>query len=127
MIKYSRHPLRCIICALLILTVGGNWAILQCTAWTTMVLRFALVMPLEKAIEQTFDGEHPCELCLLARQAKETEQKNDVKLLKTEFLLFVDLQTLQLCPPVLVPLEFSDPCSCPERLEAPPSPPPRAV
>jgi hypothetical protein len=62
----------------LILSVGGHWALLQVTAWASMLVSFTQQTSLVDAVSQTFDGEHPCELCKLAlRGAAEDRQRGD--------------------------------------------------
>ena len=44
--------------------------LLQVVAWTGMVVKYAQTAPLSTAIEMTFDGDHPCPLCLAIRKAQ---------------------------------------------------------
>lgn len=43
---------------------GGHWAVLQSVAWAQMLTDYARASgSVVTAVEQTFDGEHPCDLC----------------------------------------------------------------
>ena len=43
---------------------GGHWAVLQSVAWVEMLHDYAQKTgSVAVAVEQTFDGAHPCELC----------------------------------------------------------------
>ncbi len=42
---------------------GGHWAVLQTVAWSGMVLDYSRVHGLQKGVEETFDGKHPCPMC----------------------------------------------------------------
>lgn len=55
--------------------VGGHWVVLQSVAWTRMAARFAETQSLGTALAWTFDGEHPCELCLRVRAGRATEER----------------------------------------------------
>lgn len=47
---------------------------LQVVAWTGMVVKYAQAVPLAEALEMTFDGDHPCPLCKVIRQAQTSDQ-----------------------------------------------------
>ncbi len=42
---------------------GGHWAVLQTVAWSGMILNYSRVHGLQKGVEETFDGKHPCPMC----------------------------------------------------------------
>ncbi len=66
------------LCALLAAfsLAGGHWAALQTVAKATMLYRYAQRDGcLTVAAEETFDGQHPCELCRQIAAAKSREQK----------------------------------------------------
>jgi hypothetical protein len=113
------------------LSLGMHWAALQSLAWTSMFLARFQAVPLLEALRTTFDGEHPCQLCLVVRDGKSAEQRDPVvpapwtkSVLKLE--LFVGSVT---------PLVVLDVCSVPRpqistfffssRSDPPPRPPPR--
>lgn len=52
----------CILLAL-VLSLGLHWTVLQSAAWVGMIVSYSQEGSLGEALEKTFDGEHPCELC----------------------------------------------------------------
>lgn len=54
--------------------LGGHWAALQSIAWAGMLAARVQVMSVKKAIETTFDGDHPCPMCKAIKKAKSSEQ-----------------------------------------------------
>jgi hypothetical protein len=45
-------------------SVGLHWGALQMVGWVSMTVEFARTTTISEALEKTFDGEHPCALCL---------------------------------------------------------------
>ena len=68
---------RCVIVLALCLSVGGHWVCLQSVAWTRMVANYSQHCSFTQAIAQTFDGDHPCDLCKHITKARDTEKKQD--------------------------------------------------
>ena len=55
---------------------GGHWAVLQTVAWAEMLRDYTQQTgSVAVAVEQTFDGAHPCGLCLQIASAKQEEAK----------------------------------------------------
>ena len=114
----------------LFVMLGGHWAVLQSVAWARMLADFSRTESLGAALEKTFDGEHPCPMCLKIREGKAQEQKQ-APIVKWEKLpeFVLDLRgILAPCPPEFsfaatgfVLVRFSDFSS------PPPKPPPRAA
>ena len=46
------------------LSLGLHWGAMQMLGWVSMTVEFARTAPISEALEKTFDGEHPCALCL---------------------------------------------------------------
>ncbi len=44
--------------------LGGHWAALQTYAWAQMFANFSRNASVSEAVRMTFDGQHPCQLCL---------------------------------------------------------------
>ena len=59
---------------------GAHWAALQSVAWTTMLAANLQSSSMSQALEQTFDGKHPCPLCKAVSAGKAAEQKFDFTL-----------------------------------------------
>lgn len=111
--------------------VGGHWTVLQTVAWAQMIHDYSRTAgSLAAAVEQTFDGQHPCPLCRQIETAKSKERTSnpaalgaslDVKakaLLAGSEPLMQPRIRLARFPGALCPVAAS-------RLDAPPTPPPR--
>jgi len=59
---------------------GGHWAMLQSVAWARMLADNVKTDSFEEAITKTFDGKHPCALCLQIAQGRKSEKKPDAQL-----------------------------------------------
>jgi hypothetical protein len=117
-----------LIAILLIVSVGGHWAFLQSVAWVSMVIDFSKNAPLSVAVEKTFDGKHPCNLCKIVKQGKETEQKQDAikEKGKSDSWLLTAAFTFESPQPCVERTSYAQPFLRPLS-EAPPLPPPRAA
>jgi hypothetical protein len=109
----------------LIVAVGGHWAFLQSVAWVSMAVNYSKDAPLEVALKKTFDGRHPCKICIAVKEGKAQEQKSAVLKIETK-LEFLCLAQFAYLPPDL-PFTLLSPGSdlALPRAEAPPLPPPR--
>ena len=105
--------------------LGGHWAALQSIAWARMVADYAQGESLVAAIEKTFDGDHPCDLCKQVASGRAQEQKLPVakSIVKLDAVL---MAKVSVPAPRIVDLEYSvfAPTAV-ERGSAPQSPPPR--
>jgi len=61
-------------------SIGLHWAFLQVVAWTGMVITFAQSKPVTEAVSDTFDGQHPCNLCKQIAKGKQAEKKSELQL-----------------------------------------------
>jgi hypothetical protein len=111
--------------AVLIIAVGGHWAVLQSVAWVSMAVTYSQTDSLEIALKKTFGGQHPCKLCIAVKEGKQEEQKQPVLKIETK-LDIVCLQAIAYVHPAL-PFTLLSPSSdvAHPRTEAPPVPPPR--
>ena len=111
---------------------GGQWAVLQTVAWAGMLHDYTQrTGSITVAIEQTFDGEHPCELCRDIATAKDKEQKekpaipgakDDAKVKA----MVADGASPSLITPAAIPARVLVASVFPfARTEPPPTPPPR--
>jgi len=50
---------------------GALWDSAQVFAWGKMVHEYSQTMPLSTAIEKTFDGSEPCEICVVVKDAQQ--------------------------------------------------------
>jgi len=79
--------------------VGGHWAVLQATAWVGMLVKYSETEGLEVGISKTFDGQHPCSLCLSIAKDKQTEKKQGSLLDAAKIKLVAHVQRWTLQPP----------------------------
>jgi len=91
-----------------------------------MVINYSQHCSLVKAVEQTFDGAHPCDLCKRINKAKDAEKKQDNQRSTPKAdLICVVRQFAPLSP--FIPVDYSEQASfLVDGLQKPPSPPPRA-
>lgn len=85
----SRH-FRLAVLLLACLSVGLHWSALQVVGWVSMAVEFSRTSTVTTALEMTFDGKHPCELCKLVQsigplseseKQSPPESKAEIKLL----------------------------------------------
>lgn len=84
------HHFRIAVVLLACLSVGLHWSALQVVGWVSMAVEFSRTRPMATALEMTFDGKHPCELCKLVQgkgplsegeEPSHPESKSEIKLL----------------------------------------------
>jgi hypothetical protein len=109
----------------LLAATAGPWVLLQSVAWTTMLTGRLQCESFTAAVTQTFDGRHPCKLCLAIAAAKKAEKKAEFPpaLKKIEFPPPADGLTLY-APASFQILTAADTFAAPAAME-PPTPPPR--
>jgi len=91
-----------------------------------MVISYSQHCSFVKAIEQTFDGAHPCDLCKQISKAKDAEKKQGNRLSAPKADLICVVRRFALSPP-FAPLNYSELGSfLAGSPQEPPSPPPRA-
>ena len=124
----ARPRLATFLCLLAVFELmGGHWAVLQTTAWVGMLVNYSKAEGVERGILHTFDGQHPCSLCLTIAKSKRTEKKQSPQLSWVKFFLINRIQGWTLASP------HSSWELRPSRTflrswdRSPPVPPPRAV
>ncbi len=67
---------------------GGHWAVLQTIAWADMLAKNLQTETVTTAISKTFDGQHPCKMCVEISAGKKEEKKSELplQLKKLEFV-----------------------------------------
>jgi hypothetical protein len=118
---------KCLIVAMLTLSLGLHWALLQTVGWAGMVWQYSKDASLSVALAKTFDGQHPCQICKIVTEGQNSEKKQEAQqpLVKLEF-------SLASAPVVLYPPAIHSTISLPadladSRSYLPPTPPPRAL
>jgi hypothetical protein len=116
-----------LLCGLALLQIlGGHWAALQVTAWIGMLVKYSQAEGVQVGISKTFDGKHPCDLCVRIAKNTQTEEKQSSQLDAAKIYLVAHAQGWTLQPPrsswrlrtTIVSLLGHD--------RSPPVPPPRA-
>lgn len=120
-----QRRLKLFIIPLLVLSLGLHWAVLQTVAWTGMFLNFVADTSISEAVVKTFNGENPCDLCLIIKESKQQSQDDAAMLAKLKFEGVVDEKAVRLFPPgeTYELTQVSRTWSA--RSPAPPKPPPR--
>jgi hypothetical protein len=122
-----RSRLGIFFCALALLQIsGGHWAAFQVAAWVGMLVKYSEAEGVEAGISKTFDGKHPCDLCVRIAKNTQTEKKQGSQLDAAKIYLFTQAQSWTLQPPdsarcLRSKIAFLVGCD-----SSPPVPPPRA-
>ena len=105
--------------------MGGHWAVLQVTAWVSMLVSYSETEGFRSGIAKTFDGEHPCSLCLSIAKNTQTEKKQSSQVAAAELYLVAPAQRWTLRPPHYFWYLETPIASLFSRDTGPPVPPPR--
>jgi len=117
----------------LMVSIGLHTVVIQSAAWAGMLVSYSLKSgSVVQAVSETFDGEHPCELCKLAQQQADKEPADDKQAPKVDGKLKVHL-IAEVIPAVVIsappPLVFT--AAAEVRLcvlqHTPDTPPPRGL
>ena len=106
--------------------IGGHWAVLQATAWIGMLVKYSQSEGMEAGISKTFDGKHPCDLCLSIAKNKLTEKKQSSRIDAAKIYLVASVQRWALQPPRESWCLMTTSVSLLGCDSSPPVPPPRA-
>jgi hypothetical protein len=118
---------RALIVLSLVFAIGGHWAFLQSVAWLGMTVKFAQSDTLSGAIRKTFDGLHPCKICKIVREGKDSEKRQETLKVETKLDFWLVRNASLLCPPPPFCVLPAQPDLVQLRTESPPTPPPRAA
>lgn len=61
----------------LVLSLGLHWAVLQPVAWASMLITYAREATIAETLVKTFDGKHPCSLCLIIKKGRADQKKQE--------------------------------------------------
>lgn len=121
-----------VVVLMLVASMGSHWAVLQTMAWASMLISYSQNAPFVEAVVKTFDGKHPCRMCLQIRAGRQQERQEphnapSIKLEKMPDVIPAVAQTM--LPSALA--KATDLVPTVPRLhldfvEAPPTPPPRS-
>jgi hypothetical protein len=70
----SRCPLRIGLVCAIFLSFGGHLALIQSAAWVRMAMRYSRHDSLQSSLQKTFDGRHPCAMCIKVKKAASSDQ-----------------------------------------------------
>ena len=115
---------RWIVIAAMMSAFGGHWMLLQSVAWTTMMVDNVKHTTLGQALERTFDGQHPCQLCQSIEKGRKSEKQGDAQFALGKINFFFETTEFVLvCPrPMAFPLPgdaFASGRVCPPILQPP--------
>ncbi|MCX7010237.1 MAG: hypothetical protein NTY53_23860 [Kiritimatiellaeota bacterium] len=119
--------MRLIMVAALLVLTDSHVILLQTVAWARMLVVYSQTVPLRTAWIQTFDGEHPCPLCLLIAKSRTPPQQQELQQLtnpETEWWLEIPLEDESALP--YFQLREAVCLAPPTRSDPPPVPPPRS-
>ncbi len=109
---------------------GAVWNIVQIVGWAKMFQGYAQVMPAAQALQLTFDGSAPCDLCHLAEAGQDATRNTQLPAAPTGAPEKILLIAECVPAPVLVAPDFVWPGIANDagltRTESVPVPPPRA-
>jgi len=117
---------RATVVLVLCVSVGAPWVALQSVAWATMLVEYSQEATLAKAVVQTFDGNHPCDLCKHVR-VKQSEKKPDAPSTTLKADLLCVKRAIVLIPPQAALSFPSELVGASAEVPAPPVPPPRSL
>jgi len=90
-----------------------------------MFVNFSQKDPVVVALEKTFGGQHPCELCKAVQEGKQSERKQQMQQPQVKLDLLLTRNVSMLFPPPPFSVLAARPEAAPARIESPPTPPPR--
>jgi hypothetical protein len=121
LLRFSRW----LLIAALFVAIGGHWAVLQTFAWATMIVDYSRSGALTEAVQKTFDGRHPCQICTEIQKSRQSDKKQESLLLSKKVELFDQhVAKIVFASGDSAPQPISDFFSS-ARSQAPPVPPPR--
>ena len=122
-----RHASIACLCLAWLCANGTIWDAVQVVAWGKMFATYSSYLTTWKALEKTFDGSKPCEICSIAQHGRDASAKQQAAVSAGEQKIFLT------CEPV-PPVVLSSPNFCwpgalngtgSMRTESVPVPPPR--
>jgi len=109
------------------MTLGGHWLALQSLAWARMIRDFSRHESLVSALAKTFDGKHPCKLCLAIQDGRSSEKKSEQPELTQKIDGYLPVNHVALRGVAQYPSVALPPRAFSEWSEPPPTPPPRSA
>jgi hypothetical protein len=109
-----------------IFSSGGEWAVLQCVAWTNMIREYSEMVPFPEAVKMTFSGQYPCAICKAIAEKKQSDNSKMVALAKHDKPITSPAFSYRPRPATLTPQFYAQrEIFLRTRSDSPPTPPPR--
>jgi hypothetical protein len=127
MILRAKSVLRVLLAAALLYGSGAHWLLVQGAAWAGMVAARSGRNSVAQALTTTFDGKHPCRVCLIVKRGSDADSSPRA----ASEAPSVDFAFVS--PPSVVPspmtavASFETPASFFSIPRVPPSPPPNIL
>ncbi len=124
-------PARLLILAALMVSIGGQWMLLQGVAWLGMAVTYSVESgSVSSGLSKTFDGEHPCPLCKAVQKGSQEERDpaapSGGKSLASSKAEMCSCESARLFPPAGVRSTLTrNDMKAVARMNAPDGPPPR--
>lgn len=115
---------------LMLMSALGPLAVMQFIAWGGMLWDYSREGSLLEAVESTFNGENPCNLCLTIQEMEKEQQETDtgIQLARTSVLLPIEWEEVRFDKPEPVVVFVQDWVRKPEmRIVEVSSPPPKTM
>ncbi len=76
--------------------IGLQWVAVQSIAWTAMLIENVKFFPVAEALAKTFDGQHPCDLCLVAQTGQSHDRQPEAQTVRAKIDLICAARPLSL-------------------------------
>jgi hypothetical protein len=120
--------MRLLLLCLILQIIGGQYFLVQMVAWSQMIATYSKTTSLTEALKETFDGQHPCDLCKSIEKAKQTEKKPETVAVNLKQDYFCEINSVIILTPPLHSWSQTELVQDSHLLsEPPPTPPPRSL
>ena len=123
LLRFARLLLALALCV----SIEAHLTALQPVAWATMLVKNATRSSLAKAVGETFDGQHPCNLCKQINAAQHQPKQSKISVVATKPDLICATRAIRLVPSCSRAEFLSLEAVATRRPQSPPTPPPRAA
>ncbi|MFI5345258.1 MAG: hypothetical protein ACHQ51_02675 [Elusimicrobiota bacterium] len=121
----AKSFVRILLAAALLYGSGAHWLVVQGAAWAGMVAARSGRNTVSQALKTTFDGQHPCRVCLIVKHGADAPPRAALPAPTVDFA-FVAVPSILPSVAAVVPLP-SDVPSFSSAFRVPPSPPPNIL
>ncbi len=100
----------CGVAVLLVLLMQGPALVTQEVAWARMLVSYTQERGLLRGVTETFDGRHPCAMCVKAEAMREDEKKRQDPLERSPGKMKKDFKWAEMVPPRVAPVPGAREC-----------------